>query len=145
MDAPNFGILWLLLMLTTLMVTCATLTLLAAFGNMGQLLAMLIIIYLSLSSSGGTVPIQALPGFFRWIGAVEPLRQVLGGSRDILYFGAQWDVGLAHAVWVLGLELVFWIALGIGMTSWYDHRKLYRLPPEIMSFVRQTVAQRTAT
>ena len=145
MDAPHFGILWLLLILTTLMVTCATLALLAAFGNMGQLLAMVIIIYLSLSSSGGTVPIQALPGFFRWIGAVEPLRQVLGGSRDILYFGAQWHVGLSHAVWVLGLELAFWVVFGIAITSWYDHRKLYRIPPEIMAFVRKTVAQRTAS
>ena len=127
------------------MVSFATLALLAAFGNMGQLLAMVILVYLSLSSSGGTIPIQALPRFFRWIGTVEPLRQVLGGSRDILYFGSQWDSGLGHAVWVLGLELAFWLVLGIGFTSLYDHRKLYRIPPEIMSFVRQTVAQRTAT
>ena len=108
---------------------------------MGQLLAMVIIIYLSLASSGGTIPIQALPGFFKAVGQVEPLRQLLGGTRDILYFGDQWHAGVAHAVLVLGLELAFWVALGFVFTSWYDRRKLYRLSPDVITTVEQAVSR----
>jgi YhgE/Pip-like protein len=141
MYAPNVGVLWLLLAFAAAMVSFGTLALLAAFGNMGQLLAMVIIIYLSLASSGGTIPIQALPGFFKAVGDVEPLRQLLGGTRDILYFGDQWQSGLAHTLLVLGAELVFWITLGLTFTSWYDHRKLYRLSPDIITTVEQAVSQ----
>lgn len=143
MYAPNFGVLWLLLTFATVMVSFGTLALLAAFGSMGQLLAMVIIIYLSLASSGGTVPIQALPGFFKGVGQVEPLRQLLGGTRDILYFGDQWHAGLAHSVLVLGLELAFWVVLGLLLTSWYDRRKLYRVAPEVITTVEQAISRAT--
>ncbi len=142
MYAPHFGLLWLMLTLTTLMVSFGTLALLAAFGSFGQLLAMVIILYLSLASSGGTIPVQALPGFFRAVSTVEPLRQVLEGSRDILYFGAQWHAGFAHALMVIGLELAFWVVLGLAFTSWYDRRKMYRVSPDVISYVEQSVAQR---
>jgi YhgE/Pip-like protein len=141
MNAPNFGILWLLLTLAAVMVSFGTLALLAAFGNLGQLLAMVIIIYLSLASSGGTIPIQALPGFFKAVGQVEPLRQLLGGTRDVLYFGDQWHAGVAHAALVLGVELAFWMALGFAITSLYDRRKLYRLSPEFITAAEQAVSR----
>jgi YhgE/Pip-like protein len=141
MYAPNVGILWLLLTLAAVMVSFGTLALLAAFGNLGQLLAMVIIIYLSLASSGGTIPIQALPGFFKAVGQVEPLRQLLGGTRDVLYFGDQWHAGVAHAVLVLGVELAFWMALGFVITSVYDRRKLYRLSPEFITAAEQAVSR----
>lgn len=145
MYAPTFGILWLLLTLAAVMVSFGTLALLAAFGSVGQLLAMVIIIYLSLASSGGTIPIQALPGFFKAVGQVEPLRQLLGGTRDILYFGDQWRAGVAHAVLVLGVELAFWVALGLVITSVYDRRKLYRLSPEFITAAEQAVSQSSRT
>jgi hypothetical protein len=93
---------------------------------------MVILVYLSLASSGGTIPVQALPGFFKGVGQIEPLRQLLGGARDVLYFGSQWNAGASHAVVVLGVELLFWIIVGIGFTTWYDRRNLYRLSPEII-------------
>ncbi|HTU39046.1 MAG TPA: ABC transporter permease [Acidimicrobiales bacterium] len=145
MYAPNFGILWLLLSLTTFMVATGTLALLAAFGSFGQLLAMVLILYLSLASSGGTVPTQALPGFFRVVGQVEPLRQTLGGAREVLYFGAQWQAGLSQAVVVLCAELAFFAVLGLLVVSWYDRRNLYRIQPEILSYVQRAVAERAAS
>jgi YhgE/Pip-like protein len=141
MYAPNFGVLWLLLALAAVMVSFGTLALLSSFGNLGQLLAMVVLIYLSLASSGGTVPIQALPDFFKGVGQVEPLRQVLGGARDILYFGDRWHAGLAHSLLVLGVELAFWVVLGLAFTSWYDRRRLYRLSPEIITTVEQAVSR----
>jgi hypothetical protein len=40
------------------------------------MLALLVFIYLGLASSGGTVPLQALPGFYRFVASFEPLRQI---------------------------------------------------------------------
>jgi hypothetical protein len=142
MYAPHFGVLWPLLTLGTVMVSFGTLALLAAFGSMGQMLAMVVLVYLSLASSGGTIPIQALPGFFKEVGQVEPLRQLLGGARDILYFGSQWNAGASHAVLVLGLELLLWVILGVGVTTWYDRRNLFRLSPEVITTVEYAVLRR---
>src|SRR6202000_1370566 len=73
MHAPHFGYLWLLLTLAAMMIAAGTLALFAAFGAIGQALALILFVYLSLASSGGTVPTQALPGFLRIGGNVDQL------------------------------------------------------------------------
>ena len=105
---------------------------------------MLTIVYLSIASSGGAVPTQALPGFYNLVGHVEPLRQVLGGARAVLYFGAQADAGLAHAVTVLAAKLLIAAAAGLGVTTWYDRRKLYRLSPDLIAYASREAVDQTA-
>jgi YhgE/Pip-like protein len=144
MNAPDVLLLWGLLALAALMISTGTLALLAAFGAIGQLLAMILLVYLSLASSGGTVPIQALPGIFRAVGHVEPLRQVLGGTRAILYFGARGNAGLTQSLLVIACELVFWVIVGVGFTVWYDRRGLDRISPDLLSYIERSVAQRQA-
>jgi uncharacterized phage infection (PIP) family protein YhgE len=144
MHAPNLVGLWLLIAFAALMVSVATLTLMATFGAIGQLIAMILLVYLSLASSGGTVPIDALPGLFRVVGHVEPLRNVLSGTRSILYFDAGWDAGLRNAVIVIGGQLAFWALLGLGVTRYYDGRRLDRLSPEILALVHRTVQEAQA-
>jgi hypothetical protein len=139
MYAPHVVLVWLLAALAALMIATGTLTLLAAFGAIGQLLAMLLLIYLSLASSGGTVPIEALPGFFNLVGHVEPLRNVLTGTRAILYFDAKGDAGLTHSLIVIASELIFWAASGLAITSLYDRRKLDRISPDILSYVQRAI------
>ena len=145
MDAPNAALLWAVMSLASLMVASATLTLFAAFGSIGQLLAMLGLVYLSLASSGGTIPTQALPGFYNFVGHVEPLRQVLTAARAVLYFGARGDAGLTHAVVVLGLEIVVVLVIGLVVTGWYDRKHLYRLSPELISYVSRVADERLAS
>jgi YhgE/Pip-like protein len=142
MHAPDVGYLWLLLMLAAMMIAAGTLALFAAFGAIGQALALILFVYLSLASSGGTVPSEALPGFFRFVGNVEPLRQLLGGTRAILYFDARGDAGLTRAVIVIAAELVFWLAVGLIVTAWYDRKRLYRLAPDLLAYVEQAVDRR---
>ncbi len=144
MDAPNTALLWGVLSLASLMVASVTLTLFAAFGSIGQLLAMLGLVYLSLASSGGTVPTQALPGFYNFVGHFEPLRQVLTAARAVLYFGARANAGLTHALVVLGLEIVGAIAMGLLVTGWYDRKHLYRLSPELIAYVSRVADDRLA-
>jgi YhgE/Pip-like protein len=139
MYAPHVVLLWLLATLAALMIATGTLALLAAFGAIGQLLAMILLIYLSLASSGGTVPIEALPGIFNVVGHVEPLRQVLNGTRAIIYFEAKGDAGLTPSLIVVASELLFWALVGLGMTSWYDRRKLDRISPDILDYIGQAI------
>jgi YhgE/Pip-like protein len=142
MHAPHLPLLWLLCALSSLMIATGTLALLATFGSIGQLLAMLLLVYLSLASSGGTVPIQALPGVFNVVGHVEPLRQVLTGTRAILYFEARGDAGLTHSLVIVACELAFWALLGLAVTSWYDRRKLDRIAPDLLRYVERAVDRR---
>ena len=94
MHEPSGLLLWALSALTAFMVATGTLALFAALGGVGKLLAMILLIYLGLASSGGTVPTQALPGFFDIVAHVEPLRQTLVGLRGILFFDARGNAGL---------------------------------------------------
>jgi hypothetical protein len=92
-----------------------------------------------LASSGGTVPIQALPGFFGAVGHVEPLRQVLMGTRAIMYFGARGDAGLTHSLILIACELVFWALVGFAVTSWYDHKQPYRIAPDLFASISRAI------
>ncbi|MGH2873302.1 MAG: YhgE/Pip domain-containing protein, partial [Solirubrobacteraceae bacterium] len=139
MYAPNILLLWGLITLAAMMIAAGTLTLLAIFGSIGPLLAMLLLVYLSLASSGGTVPIQALPGVFRTIGHVEPLRNTFTGTRAVLYFAGRGDAGLTTSLIVLACELAFWVALGLAATYWYDHKHLDRISPGQINYINRTV------
>jgi YhgE/Pip-like protein len=138
MNAPYVGELWLFTSFAGLAIAAGTLALFAAFGSLGQLLAMLLFVYLALASSGGTIPIQALPSFFRFAASFEPLRQVLSGVRAILYFNAQGDAGLTRGLVLTGIALVFWVAIGAAVTRWYDRRGMDRLSPDVLEVVQRS-------
>jgi YhgE/Pip-like protein len=144
MYAPNVLLLWGLLALAALMIATGTLALVAIFGSIGQLLAMILLIYLSIASAGGTVPIQALPGVLQTVGHVEPLRNTLMGTRAILYFGARGDAGLTTSLIVLVCEIAFWAALGLAATFWYDHKRLDRISPDLIDYIDHTVDRAVA-
>jgi ABC-type multidrug transport system permease subunit len=141
MDAPNLPMLWLFMWLCAVSVAVGTIVLFAVVGSYGQLLALLIFVYLGLASAGGTVPVQALPGPLRYISPIDPLREILAGTRSILYFNAQADAGLTGGVVAAGLGLVFWLVLGTAVVRWYDRRGFERLSPELLTHIGESVAQ----
>jgi ABC-type multidrug transport system permease subunit len=142
MDAPHPGLLWLLAWLCMASVAEGTIVLFAVLGaSLGQLLALLLFVYAGLATAGGTVPLQALPGILRWLAQIEPLRQILDGTRAIMYFNAQADAGLARAVTYASLGLVFWLILGAVVVRWYDRKGLHRLDPELLGYVAASVQQ----
>jgi hypothetical protein len=148
MDTPHFGELWLLTWFAATVVAVGTLVLFAALGTVGQLVALLIFVYLALASSGGTVPLTALAGPFRFLAHFEPLRQILDGVRSILYFDGSGEAGLTRAFVATSLGLAFWVAVGVAVTTWYDRRGLHRMPPALMDYVDQAVRgyrERTTT
>ena len=143
MDAPYPWYLWLFTTFAAEVVAIGTLVLFAALGSFGQLIAVVFFVYLAVAASGGTVPLQALPGFFRFVSNVDPLRQVLDGVRSILYFDAAGAAGLTRALILTGAGLVFWVVFGVAVTSWYDRRGLQRMQPELMAHLYRSLRDYT--
>jgi len=98
-------------------------------------------VYAGFAASGGTVPPQALPVVLRWLAGIDPLRQILGGTRAILYFDAQASAGLARAVTAASVGLVIWLVLGVVVVRWYDRKGYSRLDPELLGYVAGSVQQ----
>ncbi|WP_078628548.1 YhgE/Pip domain-containing protein [Streptomyces sp. NRRL F-2664] len=128
MDASHLGLLWLYSVATIAVVGIGSLALFAAFGTPGMLIATIVFVAMAVPSSGATVPVQALPGFFRGLAEFEPLRQITEGLRSLLYYGAQADAGLARAWVSMGVALVAALLFGFATTRLYDLRGLHRIP-----------------
>jgi len=141
LDAPNVWELWLFTSFAAIVIALGTLTLFAALGTLGQLVAMLAFIYLALASSGGTIPLEALPPVLKFVADFEPLRQVLDGVRAILYFNAAGDAGLDRGLLLTGIGLIFWVVLGITATRWYDRRGMHRIEPEMLDYVTRSAQE----
>lgn len=139
MDAPYPALLWLYTWLCAVSVGLGTIVLFAVAGTYGQLIALLLFVYAGLASAGGTVPVQALPSVLRALSNVEPLRQVLEGTRSIMYFGAQGSAGLTRGTVAAAVGLVFWVAVGTAVVTWYDRRHFYRLHPDLLNYVSKSV------
>jgi len=141
LDAPSPVLLWAYTWLCAASVGVGTIALFAMAGSYGQLIALLLFVYAGLASAGGTVPVEALPSFLRALSNVEPLRQVLAGTRSILYFGAQGAAGLTRGVVAAASGLLFWLVIGAIVVKWYDRRRFYRLDPDLIAYVN-TSAER---
>jgi len=139
MNTPHFWELWLLAWFAATVVGVGTLVLFAALGTLGQLIGLLIFVYLALASSGGTVPLEALGGFFRFLAEFEPLRQIVGGTRSILYFNARGAAGLTRAFIATAVGLAFWVALGVAVTNWYDRKGYHRVAPALVEYIDHAV------
>ena len=79
-----------------------------------------------------------LGGFYRFVANFEPLRQILGAVRAILYFEASGAAGLDRGVLLTAIGLVFWVLVGTAVTIAYDRKGQYRLQPEVMEYVHSS-------
>ncbi|MFG2500856.1 YhgE/Pip domain-containing protein [Streptomyces sp. NPDC048441] len=102
----------------------------AAFGSIGQIVSMFVFIALALPSSGATIPLEAVPGFYRFLGIFEPMRQLVSGIRAILYFDARADAGLTRGWIMIGVGVAAALAFGFFMTRYYDRKGLHRMAPQ---------------
>ncbi|BAH48388.1 hypothetical membrane protein [Rhodococcus opacus B4] len=83
-------------------------------------------VMLGLPSSGGTIPLEATPSLYRWLGGFEPMHQIYRGVRAIIFFGASGAAGLIHAVWMTFAGLVIGLVVGAVITRFYDRKGLHR-------------------
>ncbi|KAA9161143.1 hypothetical protein FPZ12_015440 [Amycolatopsis acidicola] len=81
--------------------------------------AMGLFVLLSMPSSGGAIPIQMVPGFFRALHPFMPMGNLLEALRGIFYFNG---VGVLRPILVLCAWLLVGVAL-IGGHALWQHRK----------------------
>ncbi|MDX3451867.1 SNG1 family protein [Streptomyces sp. ME02-8801-2C] len=130
MDASHLPLLWLFSVCAVAVSGIGALTLLAVFGTPGMLVVTLVFIGMAVPTAGATTPLEALPAFYRFLAEFEPLRQLTGGIRSILYYDAQGDAGLTRAWLMMAAALVAAALFGFGVTGWYDRKGLHRIPAE---------------
>ncbi|MCD2261606.1 DUF3533 domain-containing protein [Dietzia aurantiaca] len=99
---------------------------LAAIGNAGLLVNLVLFVVLGIPTSGGATPTQMLPQIFVAIGSLQPMHQAYLGLRSIMFFDSNWGAGLGHAVWVLGGWCVAGVVLGVAVTLLYERMGLRR-------------------
>lgn len=102
-------------------------SLIAVLGSMGLLVSMLVFVILGLPSAGATVPLEAVPAFFRWLAEFEPMHQVFLGVRSLLYLNGQADAGLYQALLMTSIGLVIGLLLGGIITHVYDYKGFHRI------------------
>jgi len=73
-------------------------------------IAVTLFVLLSIPSSGGAIPWQMVPAFFRWLHPVMPLGNLVDALRGVLYFD---DKELLRPTLVLG----GWILLGMALVA----------------------------
>ncbi len=103
-------------------------SLIAVLGSMGLLFSMLIFVILGLPSAGATVPLEAVPPFFRWLAEFEPMHQVFLGVRSLLYLNGHADAGLSQALTMTSIGLIIGLLLGGIITHMYDRKGFHRIP-----------------
>ncbi|MBA4862338.1 DUF3533 domain-containing protein [Streptomyces sp. PSKA54] len=130
MDASHLPLLWLYSVCAIAVTGIGALTLLAVFGTPGMLVVTLVFIGMAVPTAGATTPLDALPGFYRFLAEFEPLRQITDGIRSILYYDAQADAGLARGWMMMAAGLAVAALFGFGVTGWYDRKGLHRIPAE---------------
>ncbi|MDG9712690.1 DUF3533 domain-containing protein [Streptomyces sp. DH10] len=130
MDAAHLPLLWLYSVCAIAVCGTGALALLAVFGTPGMLVVTLVFIGMAVPTAGATTPIEALPGFYRFLAEFEPLRQITGGLRSILYYDARADAGLTRGWVMMGAGLAVAALFGFGVTAWYDRKGMHRIPVE---------------
>ncbi len=126
MPIDNPLALFLFSVLAMIAVGWTALTSLAALGTAGLLVNLALFVILGLPSSGGTVPIEAIPTQFVWLAEFEPMHQVFLGVRSILYFEANYEAGLDRGIWMSLLGICIAVVGGIVITRYYDRKGLHR-------------------
>jgi uncharacterized phage infection (PIP) family protein YhgE len=125
-------LLWIFSATAILAVALVAQTIIAIFGSIGLIVNLFVFVIFSLPSAGGTIPLEATPPLFRWLGSFEPMHQIYLGARSILYFDGSFDSGLGRALLFCGAAAVLGVVIGLVSTTIYDRRNLAR----VMSIVR---------
>jgi YhgE/Pip-like protein len=140
MDAGHLPLLYAFSVCASAAVALGVHAINTVFGGLGQLVAMFVFIVLALPSSGATVPLEALPAFYRFLATFEPMRQLSDGVRSILYFDAQATGALPRAWSMIALGTVLALAGGLLAARSYDRRGLRRLGHPLQVSAREAVA-----
>ncbi|MFC9502831.1 DUF3533 domain-containing protein [Streptomyces sp. NPDC057002] len=136
LDLPHSLLLWVFGTAAVSAVGIGTLVVLTALGGPGVVAAMIFFIAAAIPTSGGAIPLEAMPEFWQWLAQFEPQRALTDGTRAIMYFDAQATAGLGRAWITLGVGLVASLVTGFAVTWFYDHKGWHRIQPHTLTRLR---------
>ncbi|NLV80109.1 MAG: DUF3533 domain-containing protein [Rhodococcus sp.] len=128
MYAPRGLLMWEYGALAIAAVGITSVSMMSVFGTAGLLVNLFLFIILGLPSSGGTVPIEAMPKVFEWLATFEPMHQVYISTRAILYFDGHGAAGITHGVTMTFVGLLVGVVVGLVVSWIYDRRGFHRSP-----------------
>lgn len=113
MPIPHGGWYFLTTWLSIVTVSAVTFALIAVFGSAGMILSLIYVVFMGLPAATGVVPLEALPGFFRFIARGEPLYQMTMANRAVLYFDANSSAGVQSGI--IGMLIIILIAVAVAL------------------------------
>ncbi|GAA2386822.1 YhgE/Pip domain-containing protein [Gordonia cholesterolivorans] len=122
--------LWLFSTAALIAVGLGALTVFAVFGSFGPLVNTFLFVALAMTSSGGAIPLEATPAFFRTIAPVEPMRAIVDGLRSMLYLDSSPGSGLGHAWVYLGVLTAVSVIVGLTATRLFDRVPAFTRHPD---------------
>ncbi|MFI1995341.1 DUF3533 domain-containing protein [Actinoplanes sp. NPDC020271] len=137
LDLPHTALLWVYSVAGISAIGIGTLVVLSLFGAIGTIAAMVFFVAGAIPVSGGAVPLQVMPSFWRTLGEFAPIRALVDGVRAIIYFDAQGDAGLTRGWTLLLTGLLISLVLGFGGLTWYDRKGLHRIHPHAITRIRE--------
>ena len=154
---------YLFLVFANATILAVTMLLAAVLGVAGIALSVILMVILGLVSSGGLLPLEALPSFHRAYAGWLPLRYITDGLRSLLFFDgslleaarpergatdALWFVGgrrsaeaagLESATWILGAYLGSSVVLGYAVCAFGNLLARRNRSPERKSRSSETI------
>ncbi|MCC3274575.1 DUF3533 domain-containing protein [Arthrobacter sp. zg-Y20] len=115
MPIPHGALFFFTTWLSIVTVSAVTLALIALLGSAGMILSLIYVVFMGLPSASGVVPLEALPGFFRFIAPGEPLYHMTTANRAVLYFDAEADAGLQSGI--IGMLIILLIAVLVALLA----------------------------
>ncbi len=126
-DHPKQAVLFAAL--GVLAMSMLSLAFLTAFGLVGDLIALLVLTIFGVPSARAVYPSEALPGFFRALGEVLPMRWLTDGLRSMFYFSGRADAGLRGAWFAITLYALIGLLLGLLAALWSQRRSRIEAAP----------------
>ena len=122
--------LWAFATAAIIAIGTSALAVLSIFGaGIGSLVNTLFFVAMAMVSSGGTVPLNATPGFFHWFSAIAPYRHVVDGTRSLFYFDGNLSAGLGSAWLTVLVGGTIGLLLGLVVTSLYGRVPAFSRQP----------------
>ena len=112
---------WLAAAVTSLLFTIINYSLIFAFGNIGEAISIIILV-IQVAGSGGTYPMQMLPGFFQTLYKFMPFNYAMNAMRETIC--GSYDHIYIKCILVLLLMCVVFVLIGIFGGKLFDPMRL---------------------
>ncbi|GAB2832043.1 ABC transporter permease [Microbacterium insulae] len=131
--APSWLALWAFSTTVIAAIGTSALAVFAVLGpGIGSLVNTLFFVALAMVSSGGIVPLEATPGFIRFVSLISPFRYAIDGIRSLMYFDGNLAAGLGDAWVTVVIGGLAGLLFGVCVTTLYGRVARFSRHPRVV-------------